>query len=105
MKYTPGPWEVVKTTFENGKSRIEVLRAGYSEPICHVHYTGTCNRWRYVLPVEDNAALIAAAPNLLEACKAAMAYTAANAERTLCAEVDVYDRCRAAIAKATGETE
>jgi hypothetical protein len=69
--HTPGPWEVVKTTFESGKSRVEVLRQGYSEPICHVHYTGTCNNWHYVLPVDDNAALIAAAPELLEAAEKA----------------------------------
>ena len=73
-KHTPGPWKV-----ERRSVLIPIAPYEWAEA-----YGGT----------EANARLIAAAPELLEACKVALGIIGFGAE---------HDQISAAIAKATGE--
>lgn len=68
-KHTPGPWKIVKSKFGDLSIKSEV---------------------------EANARLIAAAPELLEACKRAFDQTDKDARPA------DWEMLRAAIAKATG---
>ena len=80
-KHTPGPWDV--------------SHVGHSQPLpcdfrVHTESGATRDEW------EANAALIAAAPDLLAALKAAIACIPINQDKT------VHEQARAAIAKAEG---
>ena len=79
-KHTPGPWQFAT------EGRERKIIADRHTTMCDTFYYPWC---------PDNDAdwlLIAAAPDLLEACKAALSD-----------DQPYIEKCRAAIAKATGE--
>jgi hypothetical protein len=78
-KHTPGPWHTA------GEQGVQIRSA--KDQIAKV-WTMRGNEWK------ANARLIAAAPELLEACKVALGIIGFGAE---------HDQISAAIAKATGE--
>lgn len=85
-KHTPGPWAVESTEYSSSSSpQYEV----YAE-------AGDCVA---VCDSEDDALLVAAAPNLLAALESACA------NRLPCADLpeSVWDKVHAAIAKTRGE--
>ena len=89
MTHTPGPWRVE----HDYKPYVIGPNAGKS--VCAITGTGA------MLPeAPDNARLIAASPDLLEALKGLLI----SAEISL-APPHVTQSARAAIAKATGETQ
>ena len=92
-KHTPGPWVVILSPADHDE--FEVVTSNVSMPICQF--------WRKGYGVEAHAAnarLIAAAPDLLEALMTVIA----NAPEPYCAITRAIDaKCRAAIARATGE--
>ena len=66
IKPTPGKWNVV---FKNGHYSVE----GKSVIVCHIQSYGMQNqKEEYYLHEKREAVLIAAAPELLEACKIAL---------------------------------
>lgn len=91
MSYTPGPW--VASDHHSGMGwRIETDAPGY-------HNDGWIIASEMLGPdAADNARLIAAAPDLLEALEAIMGERWSPAGRS----EHVSDLARAAIAKATG---
>lgn len=99
MDHTPGPWGLYGSKeptrgFAEAAPSLSVGSVEHTEPICRVH--------GYLHDVEANAALIAAAPDLLEACKAALE----NIERYgsgYCSD-NVMEVLTAAIAKAEPDT-
>jgi hypothetical protein len=103
-KHTPGPWVLEKAVgtddMDCGWSVLPVIvDYNYRGEICHLydseHIHGITNDER-----DSNARLIAAAPDLLEAC---MAYIADREESGCTADSAAVKAMRAAIAKATGE--
>lgn len=95
-KYTPGPWSVFCPDaefpgIESHKTSISVVIFGYAGEGAGVHGKSRGER-------KANARLIAAAPDLLDACKDAL--YVGKSEETIEA---VRDRLRKAIAKATGK--
>ncbi len=82
-QHTPGPWELSRDAVPDWHTQITV----YTEA------TGT--RVATVFEREANAHLIAAAPELLAACEAAL-------DRDDVADCELGDMLRAAIAKAKG---
>lgn len=94
MKATPGPWRV------DGRFVLTDHRRTLS--ICECPRGGI----RHSRVDEANALLIAAAPELLEACHAicrAFSITRESDEAELGVINAAYDKCRAAIAKAEGQ--
>ena len=99
-KHTPGPWHIIERTGHVSKSHEQTFDI-MSGP------NGSPHEWDMVCDkaAGANARLIAAAPELLEACKAvseAHAYiqrTGSGETRALCEAVDLL---RAAVAKAEG---
>ncbi len=90
MSYTKGPWE-----YDNTQDNYygNVIRKNGVIIAKMIHGRGTT-----VLEHNANAHLIAAAPDLLEACKKARSQIIA-----LCSEDDVPDDVNLAIAKAEGK--
>lgn len=91
-KHTPGPWMV---GYGEAVGIGEIYGVGIDTepdwtPVCMLSLSEKVNEVD-----EANARLIAAAPDLLEACETALYVINANAYRT-------RDTLRAAIAKATG---
>ncbi|HCF7143612.1 hypothetical protein APA44_21535 [Pseudomonas aeruginosa] len=82
-KHTPGPWQ-----WSHGRL-LHNVPGEYSDTILDIQD----KVWR---PTEEDARLIAAAPDLLEALQACIQQITA-----LCSADDVPDQARAAIAKAT----
>ena len=64
-KHTPGPWEAVTST----EKVLDTVINEFGDPICQLHNGGFNFKPDNI---EANAALIAAAPDLLEALKALM---------------------------------
>ncbi len=94
-KHRPGPWHVSKYLGEPSGT-LQVVHASGDVQVADCRET-----WGYRLSVEEaqaNARLIAAAPDLLEACKAALAVR----EKNGMGEVGVSAQLRAVIAKAEG---
>jgi hypothetical protein len=99
-KHTPGPWYLRQS--DNATVFIE-----HSD--CHLDAVGNIDNRICVMPVEitskhnslNNARLIAASPDLLEALKEILYYIG---DRKVATHGAMH-RARAAIAKATGETE
>lgn len=94
-QHTPGEWKAL----HRGGNKWEIIAAsphvqGFTQTICELN--GPWNPANYAA----NARLIAAAPQLLEACQAALAGFQEGKAR-----VKVYDLLFAAIAKATGKGE
>lgn len=96
MTHTPGPWKLDEVRTQVGRAfRIgsgEMLVAGKGCCIIYDDY-GHGNNQR-----KANAQLIAAAPDLLEACAGVWAALADNPDPLMQA---LATECRAAIAKAT----
>jgi hypothetical protein len=100
--HTPGPWELVtrECPIEPGETYTaiahihhrEVVGKHSEQDVCHVSTWGRADG-----ESTANARLIAAAPDLLEACRAALSVCEAESANWQ-AEI-----IRAAIAKATGE--
>lgn len=91
MPHTPGPW-----TFdypEDDRCNVQVW-SGPNQRVCFLAHDDT----RANSTGTANGMLIAAAPDLLEACASVWAYLAGNGDPDL---RDLADQCRAAIAKAT----
>ncbi|MGC6958483.1 hypothetical protein ACP0JK_26525 [Pseudomonas aeruginosa] len=82
-KHTPGPWQ-----WSNGRL-LHNVPGEYSDTILDIQD----KVWR---PTEEDARLIAAAPDMLEALQSCIQQITA-----LCSADDVPDQARAAIAKAT----
>jgi hypothetical protein len=89
MKHTPGPWEIEG----EGQDVVGILAMG------HNHFIAKLSGW--ATEIQDaNARLIAAAPDLLEACKVALSII--EAEQEACGIYRAHTEIiRAAIAKAT----
>jgi len=95
MSHTKGPWKVYFT--KDGGKIIgigDAEGAGVTDP----HF----GLWSSGEEQEANARLIAAAPDLLEACKAALSVIKANFP-TEQSEFMALEKLDAAIAKAEGE--
>lgn len=99
LKPTPGPWQVVTpgyTVKNRHDACIEVVTADY-KAICHVYE----RRRGHKMNAIPNAELIAAAPDLLEACQA---FVEAWEKCLQLEKTDTALRlAKAAIAKAGGE--
>ena len=106
-KHTPGPWgpmgpvdkpwELNQGTLEAAPG-ITIGSVTHTEPICRVS--------GYLQPLEANARLIAAAPELLEACELAEAVLAEHEQHDgdePSRESEAAVACRAAIAKTKTE--
>ena len=95
MSHTPGPWVVAGHPW-NIKS-VEPERL-----VCSAQFYGALPEPRERAEVEANARLIAAAPELLAACKEVVRLNDAGVDYTGCMESqpDWLKAARAAIAKA-----
>ena len=107
-EHTPGPWHMQDRYCKRGISGIDIVDKDGSLICCLPD--GASIKGGYAFPKQlVNARLIAAAPELLEACKAVINYAVdcQNPKR----EAEFYfqqadkitDKVKAAIAKATGE--
>jgi len=107
MSHTPGPWTTAGLLAGTATIR-NPLWEGNSQPIARIHRRLSENRnedgshaW-----LDDeanaNARLIAAAPDLLEACEAALSDLSARDAVHYHGDTTVTSRLRSAIAKATG---
>lgn len=91
--HTPGPW-----TVEHAWNGVSTIKGAHGKPILAVskyHVAGDG-----INHVEANARLIAAAPDLLRGCEAALAYLADPASRFTNNRQAATDIIRAALAKA-----
>ena len=106
QKHTPGPWNVTNTAPSNALD-IAIIFDAQSQVVCSVP-KGSSNV--PMLERRANARLIAAAPELLEACLAMIEWDAREedhavdfyARMALCGAA--FDKARAAIAAATGSS-
>jgi hypothetical protein len=85
-KHTPGPWQ----DFVNDDGEL-IVQMGKSHRVFVADMEGSCSH------CHANARLIAAAPELLQACEAALKLADEMNEG------DLYDQIKSAIAKAKGE--
>lgn len=96
--YTPGPWTAVHATVAAQIDVMEIAEVAYMRVI------PASGGWPTARTPENDARLIAAAPELLEACKLIVsvfdALPPTSAARTERLQINA---ARAAIAKATGE--
>lgn len=106
-QFTPGPWRHSRDEFEDWG----VVRGGPADlPIakCFLGYSGAeleVHRLNGTDPLEANARLIAAAPDLLEACKALVKWCETGDGKPLDSEDEMdkeWQMAVAAIAKAGG---
>jgi hypothetical protein len=107
MKHTPGPWYWI----EGGRNDMPILTSDAGR-VCHFGNNRSYYPNEGDPPEEPDAQLIAAAPDLLEAVKLVIAWYEAEDDHS---KADFYQRiemcreseaaCRAAIAKATGESQ
>jgi len=90
MSHTPGPWFIPK-----GRSAKDGAIWGGNPPvyICECLPANSCQR--------GNMQLIAAAPELLEACKAALSRLY-EIDNEITSPSDLYEQIEAAIKKAEG---
>ncbi len=91
-KHTPGPWHFAEPfrILKAGKDRCELHFRGIGNGVSHVGYASICAIHSNGEALA-NARLMAAAPELLDACRASVARDPSNWEEI----------ARAAIAKAT----
>lgn len=92
-KHTPGPW------FVTGKGLSRYVEGCVSPGV--VQEVAWCGATEVPEQMEANARLIGAAPELIEAAKAALNYIE-NTESELGIKLNSGDKLRWAIAKATG---
>lgn len=88
-KYTPGPWVVEEDGWISSED---------GDPICMIQEGGFNDLLTMFANDRANAGLIAAAPDLLEACKAMLEYA------NVFTDSDAHRMTAAAIAKAEGRT-
>ncbi len=103
MAHTPGPWIFCTPNYNAQCRRGEehlVMTADGKKAICHVFIRKLVRGEMHQMPVIDNGNLIAAAPDLLEACKAAL--DDYNGSDSAYSQLQVIAMLRAAIAKAEG---
>ena len=96
-KHTPGPWKFYDDSNDGKTNRIEIVAIG--KTVARIYHS---------VPEEDlpNARLIAAAPDLLLACQLIVsAFDALAPVSAARNEPLQINAARAAIAKATGETQ
>jgi hypothetical protein len=93
MTHTKGPWEAEEVDIS--KNMVIGISSTTKKTDCHIAVCFATNQDFNNPEIIDNARLIAAAPDLLEACKVALE----NNEDRITANL-----LRAAIAKAEGET-
>ena len=93
--FTPGPWVVERSSEKSGWSGISV-RAPSGAYLANLVFQLTENE-------RANARLIAAAPALLEALRAALPFIPHNADQAKDVLHPVLSQSRAAIKAATGE--
>lgn len=98
MTHTPGPWAVKSSDLPGGY--LYIISPSYRKETDAEHVVCSLRRWRRPSP-EDNARLIAAAPELLSALRELVSYDEGSSEQGSYG-YDLLARCRAAIAKATG---
>lgn len=104
MKHTKAPWRVERT--KTKRTEIVEIIAGSFDIVCRVNRKNRVNHITRELPQGANACLIAAAPELLEACKAITESRTAwmIGELNWQEKLDYAARlARAAIAKAEGK--
>jgi hypothetical protein len=95
-KHTPGPWEIE----EREHSRRQVIRTkqGVITELINYGHAGGINAVCFI----EELSLIAAAPDLLEACREALEELRANA-RLIAAAPDLLEACRAIAALMDGQ--
>ena len=99
MKHTRGPWNVY---FENHKLRVDADGKKNKRYICNMVQYGNAGKPLYYYDAEAaDARLIAAAPDLYFACRAAL--ITLEDDENYYKYKDVVDTLRQAIAKATKE--
>ena len=98
-KHTPGPWRVVNYQDKNDVPRVVSDKGGIAV-LCINRYLGEAGPSKQE---QINAALIAAAPELLEALKAMVAIWEGPRELAALRFAKSVIDARAAIAKAPGE--
>ena len=95
MTHTPGPWEIRRV----GIAKDLPVVTSAEHDVCEMRYN-TNGRLR----LENNARLIAAAPELLAALKGIVGYYDGDMKASAGTLVDTYlPQARAAIAKAVGD--
>ncbi len=110
-RHTLGPWTVLLPEEEVPYLRIRGTRLGRRYKVANVLHPKYCQRWEELQKREDeeteaNARLVAAAPELLEACEAMLAWDDREkdhavdfyARMELCRKA--FDSARIAVAKA-----
>lgn len=105
-KFTPGPWRLLPEECDKSYIRIRGTQLGGRYKIANVLtpvYEGAHER--EAEETRANARLIAAAPELFEALLAYVQYTDAGIETGEAdrGEIELAEKARAALAKATGE--
>lgn len=95
-KHTPGPWHIIKHATPAYSPQFGIYAEGQQNDLAHV--------------INDNAAanakLIAAAPELMAACEAAMAFAEGHPDRTVGwhdLRLQLCVMLRSAIARAEGK--
>ena len=114
MKHTPGPWSVGREYGHYVHPKIAIMREvsyvdGVPPTVYHladVHHPSSDPGTVGAEQRAANARLIAAAPELLEACESALLFLDYMAEQSVAAGLarDEQRKLRAAIAKAKGST-
>ncbi len=100
MAHTKEPW-TVETTHYGKQNQVKLEIMSPYGPVAHIYNGGLWDRARYIMPADDNARLIAAAPDLLAACEGAVIlYTSPT--MAACDAERIYQDLLAAIAKAQG---
>jgi len=96
MKHTPGPWEVVIDNRKGREGRLSIRKVETFESVVYQLDPGT--GW-HMDTHKANARLIAAAPELLEVCKAV--FSALNSHQAY--DKDLRLELRAIIERAEGK--
>lgn len=98
MTHTKGPWGL------NPRAKTNVVAGDRPIASCS-GYTSNTDRDSVEDENEDNARLIAAAPELLEACQRLVNHWESSEEFDADQMYDVFDLARYAVSKALGESE
>lgn len=96
MKHTPGPWKAIEHKSVNLNDYIQILAGSWD--IAHNKFSA--RNWE---EEQANARLIAAAPDLLEACQAALNDLYRQMDSQMTEETE--QKVKNAIAKATGDSQ
>ena len=104
-KHTPGPWTAVSQTFQNGQTGDRGVHWWVVGPAGHALPMAAGRNMAEADTVRANALLLAAAPDLIEACEVALGHvTAILMGRTPDHSPGVVGTVlAAAVKKATGE--